>query len=253
LSEERPLQSWEDAVQGVEKRWSTDDLEATGLAEDFRGRRKVAWREGGVRKECYMSTLVLGVPKKFSALLETHAQVMGAVNNIIGRGGSKEGLAAIYALRQKSAISGQLCNSMDEFAAAMSFVNGIREQILFKHIAANQRLNDQLPAMQRMYLHSYAQCKKLRDGILTEWHNLSLKVNDAQLAEEFQRVDASSRDAYTQLMQGGMGMAAIADAGDRGPGGAQLQLANSPNTGEVGPSAQSFAEDSAAEDAQEVD
>lgn len=205
--------SWYKQTAVIYNRWTGNKLEATGLTENFRGSRKVKWQEGMVSKASDMPSLILDLPRKFSNLLECHVQVMGAVNAMVSRGGSKEGLAAIYALRQRSSITGQLASCMDAFIAATQLAHGVLQHELFKSIEQNKRLSGQLPAIQRMYLTSFNATFKLRDAILTEWHQLALKVNDAKLADEFRRCDAVARESYNQLMRVPVVMNALTDGG----------------------------------------
>jgi len=166
-----------------------------------------------VSKSSDFPTIILDVPKKFSKLLACHVDVMDAVRGMIREGGAKEALAAIYALRQRNLISGKLASCMDEFTSAASLVHGFFQLEFTKAVENGRRIKGQTPAMQRLYYESFKACETIRNSILTEWHELSLKVTDTNLAEEAKRIDVMGREAYWKLLGEPLPLAITASAG----------------------------------------
>jgi len=193
--------AWEKELQHIRNRWLKMQSAWTGVAEVFRGNRKVRWVQNDCRMEVLMPDLVITMLKSLATLIETHEQVMGAVNKMLDQGGSKEALAVIHALRSRQSITGQWAAAMDSFIAESTMMHRVVCHELFQAIAQNQKVAGQLPCMQRIYLDSYTSCCKLRDDILNEWHHLTLNVTDAMLEQEFQRCRQVEKEAYVQLMQ----------------------------------------------------
>jgi len=194
-------QLWEAELVKIREQWVKEDCKASGLAPSFRGPKKLRWNIKGESTEAYMADLILDQIRSFADLVRTHTQVMGAVRNMSGAGGAKEALATIHALRARSSINGQLATSMDAFIAAAQVLNGLFRHELFEHVKEKSRVPDQLPAMQRVYQSSFTDCLKLRDAILTEWHRLSVKVNDASLARAFNKIAGLEKESYQKLLQ----------------------------------------------------
>lgn len=208
---------WHDAVQKVRDAWMAGQIEATGVAELFRGGKKVKWVEGVFEKESKSSdfpTIILDLSKAFSDLLCCHKEVMSAVRGMISEGGSKEALAAIYALRQRSTITGQLDGCMQRFMASANLLHGFYEHLFFESLETNKKLKGQTAPMQRLYFESIHACSKLRDDILTQWHKLGLQVTDDNLAEEAKRIDMTEKAAFCKLM--GMPSPTLAITGGSG-------------------------------------
>ena len=195
--------NWHNAVQKVQEAWMANHTEIAGVAADFRGPRKVKWVEGVFEKESKSSdfpTIILDLSKTFSDLLCCHKEVMSAVRGMISEGGSKEALAAIYALRQKSIITGQLDGCMQRFMASANLLHGFYEHLFFDGLETNKKIKGQTAPIQRLYFESIRACSKIRDDILTHWHKLGLQVTDDNLAEEAKRIDMTERAAFCQLM-----------------------------------------------------
>eukprot|EP00913_Durusdinium_trenchii_P023575 g22150.t1 len=154
---------------------------------------------------------------------------------MIGEGGSKEALAAIYALRQRNTITGQLDGCMQRFMASANLLHGFYEHMFFESLEGNKKIKGQTAPMQRLYFEpwkvtvekkpslkeSIRSCGKIRDDILTQWHKLGLQVTDDNLAEEAKRIDMTEKAAFCQLM--GMPSPTLALTGGSAAK-AQLQL-----------------------------
>eukprot|EP00434_Breviolum_minutum_P023778 symbB.v1.2.020972.t3/scaffold1791.1/size101237/12 len=175
--------NWHNAVQkahyDVQEAWMANHTEIAGVAADFRGPRKVKWVEGVFEKESKSSdfpTIILDLSKTFSDLLCCHKEVMSAVRGMISEGGSKEALAAIYALRQKSIITGQLDGCMQRFMASANLLHGFYEHLFFDGLETNKKIKGQTAPIQRLYFESIRACSKIRDDILTHWHKLGLQA-----------------------------------------------------------------------------
>eukprot|EP00930_Biecheleria_cincta_P043115 TRINITY_DN29642_c0_g1_i1.p1 TRINITY_DN29642_c0_g1~~TRINITY_DN29642_c0_g1_i1.p1 ORF type:complete len:688 (+),score=137.65 TRINITY_DN29642_c0_g1_i1:94-2157(+) len=195
---------WLEAVDRVRDRWQNQGhCDNTGIAEPFRGGKKVKWIEGVFEKESRASdfpTIILDMPKTFAELLACHVEVMSAVRGMISEGGSKEALAAIYALRQRSTITGQLSTCMERFLTSATLMHGFFEHLFFEGLANGKGMKGQVASMQRLCFESFRACAKLRDSILTQWHQLGLKVSDENLSEEAKRIDMTEKAAFCQLM-----------------------------------------------------
>lgn len=168
-------------------------------------------------------TIILNVPKRLSDLIQTHVEVMGAMRGMICEGGSKEALAAIYALRQRSSITGLLADRMHEFLESAALLHGFFQNQLFKELESGRRIKGQVAYMQRLYLDSYNSCASLRDSILTEWHQLGMQVSDSGLAEEAKRIDVGEKEAFSRLMALPQALPCL---GDVKAGAQQLRLEN---------------------------
>ncbi|CAE7480699.1 unnamed protein product, partial [Symbiodinium necroappetens] len=169
---------WYEAVEKVRDAWMQGNADQAGIAEPFRGCKKVKWIEGVFEKESRSSnfpTIILDLPKTLSDLLCCFKQVMTAVRSMISEGGSKEALAAIYALRQRSTITGQLDACMQKFLTSANLMHGFFEHLFFEGLENNKKIKGQSAAMQRLYFESHRACNKLRDEILTKWHKLGLE------------------------------------------------------------------------------
>ncbi|CAK9019621.1 Uncharacterized protein SCF082_LOCUS14592 [Durusdinium trenchii] len=215
---------WHDAVSKVRDAWMAGQTDASGVAELFRGGKKVKWIEGVFEKESKCSdfpTIILDLSKTFADLLCCHKEVMSAVRGMIGEGGSKEALAAIYALRQRNTITGQLDGCMQRFMASANLLHGFYEHMFFESLEGNKKIKGQTAPMQRLYFESIRSCGKIRDDILTQWHKLGLQVTDDNLAEEAKRIDMTEKAAFCQLM--GMPSPTLALTGGSAAK-AQLQL-----------------------------
>ncbi|CAK9118639.1 unnamed protein product [Durusdinium trenchii] len=207
---------WHDAVSKVRDAWMAGQTDASGVAELFRGGKKVKWIEGVFEKESKCSdfpTIILDLSKTFADLLCCHKEVMSAVRGMIGEGGSKEALAAIYALRQRNTITGQLDGCMQRFMASANLLHGFYEHMFFESLEGNKKIKGQT--------ESIRSCGKIRDDILTQWHKLGLQVTDDNLAEEAKRIDMTEKAAFCQLM--GMPSPTLALTGGSAAK-AQLQL-----------------------------
>lgn len=210
---------WINAVDGVKSAWMRGSLEHTGISEPFRGGKRLKWVEGVFEKKAKASdfpTLILDVCLKFVDLLACHIEVMGAVRGMIKEGGSKEALAAIYALRQRQTIDGRFFGSVQRFISSASLVHGLFEHEFFRSLEGGQKIKAQDPAMQRLYYESFRACTQLRDSIMTQWHTLSLTVSDEDLGEEARRMDIKEKAAFSQLLE----MPVQALCLTNGPGGA---------------------------------
>mmetsp|Transcript_77204 Transcript_77204/g.184844 ORF Transcript_77204/g.184844 Transcript_77204/m.184844 type:complete len:663 (-) Transcript_77204:184-2172(-) len=225
---------WYDAVQKVRDEWMQGRTEVAGVAEPFRGGKKVKWIEGVFEKGAKSSdfpTIILDLPKTLSELLSCHKEVMSAVRGMISEGGSKEALAAIYALRQRGTITGQLDACMQRCLASANLIHGFYEHLFFDGLESGKKIKGQTASMQRLYFESYRACSKMRDDILTKWHKLGLQVTDDNLAEEAKRIDMTERAAFCQLM----GMPAPNLALTAGSTSQLLQLPDSPAGNEASP------------------
>eukprot|EP00439_Symbiodinium_sp_Y106_P075202 s1975_g14.t2 len=214
----------------VRDAWMQGNADQAGIAEPFRGCKKVKWIDGVFEKESRSSnfpTIILE-SWQMAYLLCCFKQVMTAVRSMISEGGSKEALAAIYALRQRSTITGQLDACMQKFLTSANLMHGFFEHLFFEGLENNKKIKGQSAAMQRLYFESHRACNKLRDEILTKWHKLGLEVSDDNLAEEAKRIDMTEKAAFCQLMGAlttGYGGECGTNARSAGP---LLQLPDSP-------------------------
>jgi hypothetical protein len=195
--------TWEGEIGEMREKWLRGDVDVTGLAEPFRGSTRVKWQVGLLEKAAMASdfpSLILDVPRNLAELLLCHIEVMGPVHGMTSEGGSKEALAAIYALRQRDAVTGRLLTTMDRFITSARLVHNIFKRQHLLGLEKGQVIKGQTPTMQRMYFESYSACNSLRESILNEWHQLWLKLSDRDLAEEAQRIDMSGKEAFGRLM-----------------------------------------------------
>ncbi|CAE7230139.1 unnamed protein product [Symbiodinium sp. CCMP2456] len=144
---------WYEAVEKVRDAWVQGNADQAGIAEPFRGCKKVKWIEGVFEKESRSSnfpTIILDLPKTLSDLLCCFKQVMTAVRSMISEGGSKEALAAIYALRQRSTITGQLDACMQKFLTSANLMHGFFEHLFFEGLENNKKIKGQSVALPRL-------------------------------------------------------------------------------------------------------
>eukprot|EP00929_Paragymnodinium_shiwhaense_P104835 TRINITY_DN69574_c0_g3_i1.p1 TRINITY_DN69574_c0_g3~~TRINITY_DN69574_c0_g3_i1.p1 ORF type:complete len:659 (+),score=135.39 TRINITY_DN69574_c0_g3_i1:184-2160(+) len=197
------VSTFENEVENVRKRWNDGYLDTTGIAEPFRGGRKVKWVQGVFEKESKSSdfpAIILDLPRKLSDLLMCHVEVMGALRSMIAEGGSKEALAAIFALRQRGTITGRLALSIEQFVASATLVHGFFQSCFFKGIEEGKKTKGQVPSMQRVYFESFRAVSALHSSIMTQWHQLGMKISDKDLSDEARRIDFHEREAFAQLM-----------------------------------------------------